>query len=1074
MRDEQGESADTKSHVKKIRMKKSSLFAPGVFLGVAAALHLAHTQEERGLAPAIEYAAAIVNEREMPRAVRALSDIGETTKARIWSESLAGMAVVQWIATEPSRVLEPLNVLVPVTVEGRTIGLIALDPRDGSYRWRISDWEGPFPPLSAEAAGQALLTDAPAGVRSALHRLLPRLVLVGFKNYWFFQDPDFPAVFHSRAVECVSPSKSPRIREAMDLVEELKTEESEAMTLSHRPQSYGLHKNEMRPVSVGPHVLNGTPPSSYTKMVGNKVPYYTQGSLPWCGIYCVAMVNQWWNGVDLGDGDVQAQKLADVVDTFSLWAWSPNYGLLPWQIEELMQNLHLADDSYENFQWTWWGTMKSLAESGTSYYSDDIKGMLASDLPVVCLINAEGTGSIPNHYVLAIGYDDTLSEIYINDSGSWVGWPGFDVAVDYDYFENHHWNVFFLLPRPGVVGYPGDFSFPGISVSIPNLPASLNRGEQYELQIACETTNAADAGPCGLHIRVASAEFVSARQEDWDSCSGYEDGETPRSLAGSHIAEFHDSGSVLAEGGTAYAYVSIRPTGAGDVTVFYRAWVYDSDDRYHSPINSMTINDERDEQGGSNAIEMPDPGRLILRNPADVHDDSKGFLEYAVRSAGIAVPSAPMVLFVDDDAPGDPAPADPELSDPLEDGTEFHPFDAIQKTIDRAVNGDEIIVAEGTYAERIQFHGKNIVLRSKDPLDPRVVAKTIIDGNQAGSVVTFSGAEDETCALSGFTLQNGSATCGGGIYGDCTHATIRNNVITDNSAELSGGGLLECNGKIEGNVVVRNWAGRGGGLSWCDGIIQNNAIVENSARDDSIGGDAFAGGLDGCNGLIRGNLIAGNSASGGYGGGLYFCDGAIENNTIVGNSASEGSGLLYCSGTIHNCIIWGNTAPSGPQIHESSAPMYSCIQNWTGGGEGNIALDPKFVDPDGPDNDLATYDDNDYWLSPDSPCIDKGKNGGWMTDAVDLDGNPRIRKGTVDMGAYEYRCRIIAVGNGGGDKFALTWTSRPGETFTVWCCDALESGPWQQRATLSSQGLATSWTDILPIGQVKFYRIEVK
>jgi len=97
-------------------------------------------------------------------------------------------------------------------------------------------------------------------------------------------------------------------------------------------------------------------------------------------------------------------------------------------------------------------------------------------------------------------------------------------------------------------------------------------------------------------------------------------------------------------------------------------------------------------------------------------------------------------------------------------------------------------------------------------------------------------------------------------------------------------------------------------------------------------------------------------------------------------------------------------------------------------GEGNIDVDPFFIDQDGPDNDPNTWEDNDYRLAPLSPCIDAGDNyavpadifdldGDGDTDEplpFDLDGNPRFVDDLtiddtgvgdppiVDMGAFEF------------------------------------------------------------------------
>jgi hypothetical protein len=70
-------------------------------------------------------------------------------------------------------------------------------------------------------------------------------------------------------------------------------------------------------------------------------------------------------------------------------------------------------------------------------------------------------------------------------------------------------------------------------------------------------------------------------------------------------------------------------------------------------------------------------------------------------------------------------------------------------------------------------------------------------------------------------------------------------------------------------------------------------------------------------------------------------------------------------------------------------------------GRGNINADPFFVDADGADNIFGTEDDN-LRLLPGSPCTDRGDNSAVPPSVTeDLDGNPRIMDGTVDMGAYE-------------------------------------------------------------------------
>jgi len=111
------------------------------------------------------------------------------------------------------------------------------------------------------------------------------------------------------------------------------------------------------------------------------------------------------------------------------------------------------------------------------------------------------------------------------------------------------------------------------------------------------------------------------------------------------------------------------------------------------------------------------------------------------------------------------------------------------------------------------------------------------------------------------------------------------------------------------------------------------------------------------------------------------------------------------SPTVTNCILWGDT-PEEIYTDPNSAPTvtYSAVQGGTAQpwfGIGCLDADPLFVDADGPDDTFGTNDDN-LRLAGGSPCIDAGDNAAVPPGlTTDLDGNPRISHGTVDMGAYE-------------------------------------------------------------------------
>ncbi len=287
-------------------------------------------------------------------------------------------------------------------------------------------------------------------------------------------------------------------------------------------------------------------------------------------------------------------------------------------------------------------------------------------------------------------------------------------------------------------------------------------------------------------------------------------------------------------------------------------------------------------------------------------------------------PAWTTTIYVDDDAPNDPGHGDPTVSDPLEDGTADHPYDAIQEGIDAAVGGvDDVLVKDGTYTgignRDIDFGGKAITLVSDNG-----AASTIIDCEgtnlEPHRGFYFHSGETATSVVDGFTITNGGGVeSGGGVYCDGSSPTITNCAITgNNGGVVDHGGGFYCHGSspmitncaITGNSSV--WYS-GGGIFCSDSsapTITNCTITGNSA--------GYAGGGIYCHWLshaaIANCTIRGNTTDT-VGGGIYsrsFSSPAITNCTISDNDAFFNGGGIYCeydsNPTITNCAITGNSA----------------------------------------------------------------------------------------------------------------------------------------------------------------------
>jgi hypothetical protein len=291
----------------------------------------------------------------------------------------------------------------------------------------------------------------------------------------------------------------------------------------------------------------------------------------------------------------------------------------------------------------------------------------------------------------------------------------------------------------------------------------------------------------------------------------------------------------------------------------------------------------------------------------------------------------------------------------------------IQGAMDSADAGDIIEVKEGLYPEILRFydaHGyKAVKVRSTHPCNWDVVKATRIFG---GAI--FVGAQGQVEAeISGFSIAPKKS----------------NSILISDSSPTIARCIIEGDHETTSDDVAIHVYG------------DSMPVIVNS--------------------FICYSFI-----------GLYFdgvtAGGIVRNNTIVHNDYGIASGDNLTAALISNCIVWGNGSdPNCNLVGVFAGVEYSCIGGWPceqgkTDANGNFDSVPRFVNED----------TGDFHLTVNSPCINAGGPpdslpaparafapglGGPIgltnrPDDLDIDGEPRVMGGAIDVGADEFPLRV--------------------------------------------------------------------
>ncbi|MBR3413120.1 MAG: hypothetical protein IKG81_10585 [Bacteroidales bacterium] len=297
---------------------------------------------------------------------------------------------------------------------------------------------------------------------------------------------------------------------------------------------------------------------------------------------------------------------------------------------------------------------------------------------------------------------------------------------------------------------------------------------------------------------------------------------------------------------------------------------------------------------------------------------------------------------------------------------------------------------------------------------------TILDGGHANRVLNQTYNFSTSTVVDGFVIQNGLVTnqSGAGVIirkgGRLRNCIVQNNImLVNNSSNYYGIGVYvtgtSSSDTVLDHCVIRNNSYQnlrtnnyaayvsGGGI-----YASNYSVITNC---EVYGNSSYRyGGIYGNDTRIYNTVVSGNQAYQSAGVHLYYT--RMYNCVVANNTASNNYGGVNCSNSsyIYNSIIWGNKVNYLPNnISGSPTNIYnSAVEGGYANGTNVIDLAATNDGTSGMDNYVRFMDPNqrNYRLHPASHCLDYGDST-YSHLATDLDGNPRIVGGNIDLGAYE-------------------------------------------------------------------------